>query len=106
MDEARLKLPYFTHRPKDIEMLEGKTTAIHCSASGNPTPIVTISRELGHIMSMDLAKGVGFANLTLRNAKINDTGKYFCNIKSGKAKLQYPVWIKVLCEYICQFRFQ
>ena len=92
-------MPEFSIVPHNTEARRGSPVSIFCSAKGNPTPHVTISRENHVTSSKVVAAGVGFANFTLQSVNAKDAGRYACYITSGDIKRNRDFWLDVVCEY-------
>ena len=84
-------VPYFTRPPTDQSVMEGHETMFYCTASGNPSPIITWLKD-GKIF------GTGEALKFL--AFKNHTGKYWCSADNGLgAAFNTSAYLNVQCTY-------
>ena len=84
-------LPYFTRRPTDHSVMEGHEAMFYCTASGNPSPIMTWLKD-GKI----IGTGVALKFLAFKN----HTGKYWCSADNGLGlPINSSADLNVQCKY-------
>ena len=64
----------FTSTPVDQTVREGDETTFHCTATGNPTPVITWLKDGKTVASGE--------NLTLTTNR-NHSGQYLCSAENG-----------------------
>jgi len=64
----------FSSTPVNQTVREGDKTTFHCTATGNPTPVITWQKD---------AKTVGSGETLTLTAKRNHSGHYLCSAENG-----------------------
>ena len=83
--------PSFTIVPSDQTVKEGDETTFHCTATGNPTPKITWSKDGKTVASSDTLE---FA------ANRNHSGEYWCSAQNGiKASVNASARLNVQCKF-------
>lgn len=67
-------LPYFTRQPTDHSVMEGHEAMFYCTASGNPSPIMTWYKDGKIVDTGETLKFLAFKN---------HPGKYWCSADNG-----------------------
>ena len=84
-------LPYFTRRPTDHSVVEGHEAMFHCTASGNPSPIMTWLKDGKIVGTGEILKFLAFKN---------HTGKYWCSADNGLGSpINSSADLNVQCKY-------
>ena len=66
--------PSLTTTPVDQTIIEGATVTFHCTATGNPIPKITWTKD---------GKAVGLGNILSFETNRNQSGKYWCSAGNG-----------------------
>ena len=83
--------PILTIKPSDQTVIEDKELTFHCSASGNPTPKITWTKD-GEIVSHG-------DTLSFKANRIN-SGKYLCSAENGlEITVNACAYLDVQCEF-------
>ena len=79
-----------TTEPSNQTVLEGTTVTFRCSATGNPTPNITWTKD---------GKGVGSGNILRFQTNRNQSGKYWCSAENGlNITADGSAFLNVLCK--------
>ena len=83
--------PTLTTKPSTQRVIENEKVTFHCSATGNPTPNITWTKD-GKIVG----KGDTLSFVTDRN----HSGEYWCSAENGlKTIANASAVLDVLCKY-------
>ena len=76
--------------PTDKTVTEGEIAAFHCTATGNPTPTITWTKD---------GKTVGTGNKLTFIALRSHGGRYWCSADNGlSAGVKANAYLRVLCK--------
>ena len=64
----------FSSTPVDHTVRDGDETTFHCTATGNPTPVITWLKD---------GKTVGSGDTLTLTANRNHSGQYLCSAENG-----------------------
>ena len=84
-------LPYFTRRPTDHSVMEGHEALFYCTASGNPSPMITWHKDGKLVGTGEVLKFLTFQN---------NSGKYWCSADNGlDVPINTSADLNVQCKY-------
>ena len=71
---------------KDITVAEGSNVTLRCEAVGNVTMNYEWNRESKLSLRMNVI-GTNTENLTIYNIKVQNSGRYYCEVEIGTDKI-------------------
>ena len=83
--------PSLTTTPTDQTVIEGTTATLHCTATGNPTPKITWTKD---------GITVGSGDMLSFEANRNRSGTYWCSADNGlNPSVNESAYLDVQCKY-------
>ena len=85
--------PSLTIKPSDQTVIEHQEVTLHCTATGNPTPKITWSKD---------GKTVAQGDTMSFKANRNLSGKYLCSAENGldvTVNVNASAYLDVQCKY-------
>ena len=82
--------PRLVAKPRDQRVVENTTVTFHCSATGNPTPKITWTKD---------GRTVGTGSKLTLVALRSNAGRYWCSADNGlSAGVKANAYLHVICK--------
>ena len=91
--------PVFTQSPSDLQIITGATIRLPCSASGDPNPIITWSKDGIQITESGKFSISGEGHLVIRDVGPDDQGRYECAARNSIGYAATSMQLNVIGRY-------
>lgn len=93
--------PRFRQVPRDVDLKQGDSLTLNCSATGHPPPIITWSlNEVPIQFQNETRKRItAQGTLLIESTRKEDAGIYQCDAVNELRRISYIAKVTVICNY-------